>query len=137
IRDVNETVKRIGTETRTRRACIENLMKLLTFSIPTFPSLTAIVAQLVNAFIQNLIGKACAAATGAINGAIGQVNDKIRDVQNGVDTVTKPITSVTNQSTQVIPQIPTLKSAPETAQAKSQPTSTWKNVSCKIFGGCE
>lgn len=136
IRDVNETVKRIGTETRTRRACIENLMKLLTFAIPTFPSLTAIVAQLVNAFIQNLIGKACAAATGAINGAISQVNDKIRDVQTGIDTVTKPITTIPNQVPQIA-QVPTLKSAPEAAPAKSSAPTGWKSVSCKIFGGCE
>lgn len=151
IRDVNETVKRIGTETRTRRACIENLMKLLTFAIPTFPSLTAIITQLVNAFIQNLIGKACAAATNAINGAISDVNDKIRDAQDGVNgvvnVVTKPVTNITKQAAtvgqsgipssvqQVRREIAT--NTPPAEPAKSSATSGWKSVSCKIFGGCE
>jgi hypothetical protein len=98
IRDVNDTVRRIGTETRNRRACIENLMRLLTFSIPTFPSLTAIVNRLVQAFIQNLIGRACAAATSAINGAISQVNGQISGAQGAVNNITEPLINITKQA---------------------------------------
>lgn len=98
IRDVNDTVRRIGTETRNRRACIENLMRLLTFAIPTFPSLTAIVNRLVQAFIQNLIGRACAAATGAINGAISQVNNQISGAQDAVNNITQPLNNITKQA---------------------------------------
>lgn len=98
ILDVNRVVKDISTETRNRRACIENLMKLLTFAIPTFPSLTAIINQLVQAFIQNLIGKACAAATSAINGAISQVNNQINNVQGSVNQITNPLTNIGKQA---------------------------------------
>lgn len=153
ITDVNKVVKDIGTETRNRRACIENLMKLLTFAIPTFPSLTAIITQLVQAFIQNLIGKACAAATNAINGAISQVNSQISNVNNAVSGVTKPITDLQNQANsgmnggmKAFPDPASIvrqeiarpvQSAPAPVPAKSAPAAGgWESISCKIFGGC-
>lgn len=153
ISDVNKVVKDIGTETRNRRACIENLMKLLTFAIPTFPSLTAIITQLVQAFIQNLIGKACAAATSAINGAISQVNGQINNVNGVINGVTQPITNLQNQanssmngSMKVFPDPASVvrqeiarpaQSAPVPAVTKSAPAASgWESISCKIFGGC-
>ena len=154
ISDVNNVVSNVGRETRNRRACIENLMSLLTFAIPTFPSLTAIVTQLIQAFIRNLIGKACAAATGAINGAIGQVNSQIRGVQNTASGLTAPLQQYVTQSQSIssvapaqttaaaidtvrqqIVNVPPVAAAPAAPQA--QPTkSGWSSVSCAIFGGC-
>ena len=165
IRDVNGVVSKIGAETRTRRACIENLMKMLTLSIPSFPSLTSIVNQLVTAFIQNLIGKACSAATGAINGAISQVNTQINAAQNGVTNITSPLTAFNRQAASIANDVlpnpaqivreeisgavvgpgpvgtfgpgPVNPNAGAVAPAAEAKATGWKSVSCLIFGGCK
>ncbi len=158
INDVNTVVSNVGKETRNRRACIENLMRLLTFAIPTFPSLTAIITQLIQAFIQNLIGRACAAATSAINGAIGQVNDQIHNVQGAIDGVTAPLqpyiakgnavsagqslaqypaAAAINTVREQITSVPSVVAQPVVpAPQPAKEASGWKSVSCAIFGGC-
>lgn len=92
---VNEQADKVGREISAKRTCLENINALISFGIPTFPSLSAIVAKFAAAIINALINKACAVVVGAINGAVNTINKEIQGVK---DQVMSPINDIRNQA---------------------------------------
>ena len=164
IATVNREAGKVGSEMRAKRMCLENINALISLSIPSFPSLSAIIGKIVAGIINAMINKACAAVVGAINGAVNAVNSAI---QGAKDEVMRPLNDMRGQlasqapssggQTQwvtpaaVTPTLPSVSgtgvasfsSARNVAPPAAIPAPTpapaptgWKGISCKIFGGC-
>lgn len=97
IAGVNNQVQRIGDEARTKRACLENINRLISLSMPNFGSLSGIIGKVMAGIINAIINKACAAAVGAINTAVNTVNNEIQGAKN---QVMAPINGVRNAYSQ-------------------------------------